>query len=421
MAFSSFQHGLPTQHRNESTMTSVPSNDPVGALVPHTLKEPLVGRGEGPLAGLTFMVKDLFAIEGHKVSNGNPNFYAHAAPARDTAPVIKRLLEAGATCTGITICDEFFYSVLGTNAHYGSPVNTRAPRHVTGGSSCGSAAAVAASMCDFALGSDTGGSIRVPASFCGLYGLRPTHGRINASGATPMAPSFDTIGFLAREAELFRKIGHVLLDGQRVDADIKRLILAEDVFAYAETSMDAALWQVFSRIGGALPQAERKIMAGSDTDAWRDAFRVIQGFEIQSTLLPFIQSHNVDLGPGIKERFETAASINFAEVEAAREVRAEVAERLHKMARPGTLIALPTTPTFPPERDIPDGASFAEFRTLTLQSTCLAGHSGLPQISIPAAEAAGCPVGLSFIGWQGGDEALLDLAVRLVPLLRNST
>ena len=401
-------------------MSSVPANDPVGALVPHTLKKPLPCAKSGPLAGLTFMVKDLFAIRGRKVSNGNPDFYAHATPAQETAPVIERLLATGASCTGITICDEFFYSVLGTNAHYGTPVNTRAPKHVTGGSSCGSAAAVAASMCDFALGSDTGGSIRVPASFSGLYGLRPTFGRIDIAGATPMAPSYDTIGFLARDAELFRKIGNVLLEGGRVDADVKRLILAEDVFSRADVSKDAALWEVFSRIGRALPQPERKIVAGDDIDDWRNAFRLIQGFEIQSTLLPFIQSHNVDLGSGIRERFEIAAAITYQEVEAARALRAEIAERLLGIARPGTVIVLPTTPTLPPERDIPDGASTAEFRTLTLQSTCLAGHAGLPQISIPAAEAAGCPVGLSFIGWQGGDEALLDLAVRLEPVLRNS-
>ncbi len=401
-------------------MPSFPPEDPVHALVPHTLKEPLAGSSTGPLAGLSFMVKDLFAIACHKVGNGNPNYYEHATPARETAPVITRLLEAGASCTGITICDEFFYSVLGTNAHYGQPINARAPGHVTGGSSCGSAAAVAAAMCDFALGSDTGGSIRVPASFCGLYGLRPTHGRIDIRGATPMAPSYDTIGFLAREAKLFRDLGLALLEGEQVEAEIKRLILAEDMFERAETSVDAAIWQVFSRIGRALPQAERKIVAGTDIDGWRDAFRVIHGFEIQSTLLPFIQSHNVELGPGIKERFEMAAAISFAEAEAAREVRAEISKRLHGIAQPGSVIVLPTTPTLPPERDTPDGASTAAFRALTLQSTCLAGHAGLPQISIPAAEAAGCPIGLSFIGWTGGDEALLDLAVRIEPILRNA-
>jgi amidase len=396
-----------------------PPEDNVRALVPHTLTEPLPGRADGPLAGLTFMVKDLFAIAGHKVGNGNPDFYAHATPARDTAPVIVRLLDAGAACTGITICDEFFYSVLGTNAHYGQPVNSRAPHSVTGGSSCGAAAAVATSMCDFALGSDTGGSIRVPASFSGLYGLRPTFGRIDINGATAMAPSYDTIGFLAREAELFRKIGHVLLEGQSVAANIDRLILAEDFFGHAEASADQALWRVLASIGPALPAPEHRTIVGKEIDQWRDAFRLIQGFEIQSTLLPFIQSHNARLGPGIEERFEAAAQITFAEADAARKLRTEITDHLTALVAPGTLIVLPTTPTLPPEREIPDGASFAEFRTQTLASTCLAGHASLPQISIPATEAAGCPIGLSFIGWKGGDEVLLELAVRIEPLLRN--
>src|SRR5262249_15942771 len=182
--------------------------------------------------------KDLFAIQGRKASNGNPDFYQHATPARETAPVVTRLLEAGASCSGITVCDEFFYSVLGTNVHYGQPVNTRAPKHVTGGSSCGAAAAVAASMCDFALGTDTAGSIRVPAAFCGLYGLRPTYGRIDMTGATAMAPSYDTVGFLARDPELFRKVGRVLLQGAKAETKVERFILAESFFRNAEASMD---------------------------------------------------------------------------------------------------------------------------------------------------------------------------------------
>lgn len=394
--------------------------DPVHALVPHTLKEPLRGSGSGPLAGLTFMVKDLFAIRGHKVSKGNPCFYRHAEPAVETAAAIKRLLDAGASCTGITICDEFFYSLLGSNVHYGQPVNPRAPEHVTGGSSCGSAAVVAAKMCDFALGSDTGGSIRVPASFCGLYGLRPTHGRISLAGVTPMAPSYDTVGFLARDAALFRKIGHVLLEGERNEAPVERILLAHDFFIHSEASTDRVLWAALDRIGSALPKPEHKVIAGEDIDEWRNAFRVIQGFEIQSTLLPFIEAHadEVGLAPGIAERFETAAKITQAEADAARCERDEITESVRAMVMPGTMIVLPTTPTLPPERDIPDGVSFFEFRSLTLGQTCLAGHADLPQISIPAGVAAGCPAGLSFIAWPGGDETLLDLAVRLTPLLK---
>ncbi|MGH6735238.1 MAG: amidase family protein [Methyloceanibacter sp.] len=339
-------------------MIAIPESDPVGALVPHTLKEPLMGRKHGLLAGTTFMVKDLFAIAGHKVANGNPDWYAHARAAPATSRAIQWLLDAGASCTGITVCDEFFYSVLGWNAHYGQPVNSRAPARVTGGSSCGSAAAVTAKMCDFALGSDTGGSIRVPASFSGLYGHRPTHGRISLEGVTPMAPSYDTVGYLARDAELFRKVGNVLLEGEPVYTSIERLILAEDFFAHEEPSAAEALRRVLASIGPALPAPEHRSIAGEEIDAWRDAFRVIQGFEIQSTLLPFIQSHDVDLGPGIKERFEAAARITFDEAEAARAVRTEATKRLAETVQPGTLIALPTTPTLPPERGIPDGASF---------------------------------------------------------------
>ena len=398
-------------------MLTVPADDPVGALVPHTLKEAMAGKSSGPLAGRSFMVKDLFAIKGHKVSNGNPDWYAAAAPATATATVIQRLLDAGATLIGITICDEFFYSVLGTNIHYGAPINVRSPRHVTGGSSCGSTASVAAGLCDFALGSDTGGSVRVPAAFCGLYGLRPTHGRIDLTGVTPMAPSYDTVGFLAADAELFRATGRVLLDGSRVEAPLTRLVLAQDMVGRSEASIDETLWRVLDAIGGALPELERMDVAGDDYESWRDAFRFIQGFEIQSTLLPFALSHADGLAPAIRERFEIASRRTPEEARTGRDIRAAAAARLHALAKPGTMIMMPTTPTLPPEKDIPDGASTVEFRTLTLGSTCVAGHAGLPQISIPAGVAAGCPVGLSFIGWGGGDEALLDLAVRLAPLL----
>ena len=201
-----------------------------------------------------------------------------ASPAAETAPALLRLLDAGATLTGITICDEFFYSVLGTNVHYGTPVNIRAPRHVTGGSSCGSAAAVAAAMCDFALGSDTGGSIRVPASFCGLYGLRPTHGRIDMSGVTPMAPSYDTVGFLAHDAALFRDVGRVLLEGQSVAAPLQRVILAQDMFARGEASIDEAIWRVLDK------NRQRHTQAGARRHRRRRVRRLAKWLPLQPGL-----------------------------------------------------------------------------------------------------------------------------------------
>jgi amidase len=237
------------------------------------------------------------------------------------------------------------------------------------------------------------------------------------SGVTPMAPSYDTVGFLARDAALFRDIGRVLLEGQSVAAPLQHVILAQDMVSRGEASIDEEIWRVLDKIGSALPKPEQMDVVGEEFDTWRNAFRFVQGFELQSTLMPFALAHADGLSPAIRERFEIASRITPEEAKMGWEIRATAKERLHGLARPGTMIVMPTTPTLPPERDIPDGASTVEFRAMTLGSTCLAGHAGLPQISIPAGTAAGCPVGLSFIGWEGGDEALLDLAVKLAPLL----
>jgi amidase len=225
---------------------------------------------------------------------------------------------------------------------------------------------------------------------------------------------------MAREGALLGDVCRLLLDGAAVAAPVKRVIIAQDIVGRAETSIDETIWQVLDEVGPLLPEPERMDVAGDDIDAWRDAFRVIQGFEIQSTLMPFALSHANGLAPPIRERFEIASRVTAEEAKSAGAVRAAAAKRLGELLAPGTILALPTTPTLPPERDIPDGASFSEFRSETLAATCLAGHAGLPQISLPAGTAAGCPVGLSFIGWKGGDEALLEIAVRLAPLLRES-
>src|SRR5438876_10682015 len=163
-----------------------------------------------------------------------PDWLDAHPPAPAHAAAVRRLLEGGATVIGKTVCDEFFFSVTGANAHYGTPVNPRAPGRLPGGSSSGSAAATAADACDFALGSDTGGSVRMPASYCGVYGLRPTHGRIDLAGAMAMAPSFDVGGFFANAPGVMRRVGAVLLEGETVAAPVTRLLVAQDAFAQAD-------------------------------------------------------------------------------------------------------------------------------------------------------------------------------------------
>jgi len=389
-------------------------DDPVGCLVPHNIAEPIRGSGSGPLAGKTLIIKDLYDVAGRKTGNGNPEFYAATEPATQTAATVQKLLDAGADIVGIAICDEFFYSLTGANAHYGTPQNLRAPGRLPGGSSSGSAAAMAAELCDFALGSDTGGSVRIPASFCGLYGLRPTHGRVDLTGGRAMAPSFDTAGWFTNDAALFKTVGAVALDDRSVDADIDRLLIAEDCFAQADPAVAEALRAVLDAAAEVLPPAEMVTVAPGGLDTWSDAFRVIQASEVKITNLPWVQEHNANLGPGIKERFAMVAAITPEETAAAQQVRTTVRAHMHEMVPPGTILCLPTAPVIAPKTDTPpEGLEF--FRTNTLALTCISGHSGLPQVTLPAANVEGCPIGLSFIGWAGGDEALLDLAVKLAP------
>ena len=395
------------------TDPTIPS-DPVGCLVPHNISEPIRGSGNGPLAGKTLVVKDLYDIAGRKTGNGNPDFYAATDPATETAATVQNLLDAGADVVGIAICDEFFYSLVGANAHYGTPQNLRATGRVPGGSSSGSAAALAAEMCDFALGSDTGGSVRIPAAFCGLYGIRPTHGRVDLTGGRAMAPSFDTAGWFTNGAELFKTVGSVALDDRTVAADIDRLLIAEDGFVQAEPAVADALRTVLAAAAGVLPTAEPVTVAPGGLALWADAFRVIQASEVKTTNLPWVEEHNAKLGAGIKERFEMVAAITPEETAAAQQVRESARERMAELVPPGTILCLPTAPVIAPKVDTPpDGLQF--FRTNTLALTCISGHSGLPQINLPATNVDDCPVGLSFIGWVGGDEALLDLAVTLSP------
>ncbi|KAI7257790.1 hypothetical protein KC345_g10699, partial [Hortaea werneckii] len=169
------------------------------------------GCGHGTLDGLSFTVKDVFAVAGHRSSAGNPDWLRSHEPPAAHAPAVLKLLQAGAALHGAAHTDELMYSLGGENYHYGTPVNPRGEDRIPGGSSSGSAVAVASGSVDFALGTDTGGSVRVPSAYCGVYGFRPTHGAVDMEGVIPLAPGFDTVGWMAGSAELLLKVGEVLL------------------------------------------------------------------------------------------------------------------------------------------------------------------------------------------------------------------
>jgi amidase len=380
--------------------------------VPHDLAAPLKGAASGPLAGLSAVVKDMYDIAGERTGCGSPEWLATHPPAARNCPPVQKILDAGATIIGKTVCDEYFYSVSGANTHYGTPVNIRAPGRLPGGSSAGSAAACGAGLCDFALGSDTGGSVRVPASFNGIYGLRPTHERIEHSGVADMAPSFDVPGWFAATPGVFRKVGAVLLDNRGVAAQINRVVVLEDAFAQAEEPVADLLRTLLEFMSDDLPGMAHSRIAPDGFDPWREAFRIVQAYETWQTFGAFVTKHRPNIGPGVKERMQFASTVTSAQADASREVVNKARDHIRQIVVPGTVLALPTAPSIAPKIEI-SGAELEEFRTRVMRLTCTSGISGLPQMNIPGGTINGCPIGLSFIGWAGGDEALLDLACKL--------
>ena len=386
------------------------------AFVPHDLTEPIKGRSDGPLAGFTAAVKDMYDIAGYRAGAGNPEWLASRRPAETHAGAVQKLLGAGATITGKTVCDEFFYSITGANEHYGTPVNPRAPGRLPGGSSSGSAAACAAGACDLALGSDTAGSVRVPAALCGVYGIRVTQGRFNMAGATAMAPSFDAGGWFSASPGLFRRAGDVLLEPPARASAISRMIILDDAFESADEPVETLLAAVLAAAQDRRFVASHERAAAEGLDTWREAMRIVQAHEVWASFGEFIAQHRPNLGAGIRERMETAAAISDDQVAAARDVTAQATKRMHQLAVPGTVLALPTAPSIAPPLVTP-ADELESFRVRVMRLVCMATISGLPQLTIPAGTADGAPVGLSFIGSRGGDEALLSLATTMAPLV----
>jgi amidase len=386
------------------------------AFVPHDLTEPIEGRSDGPLAGFAVAVKDMYDIAGYRTSAGNPEWLAARHPAETHAGAIQRLLDAGATITGKTVCDEFFYSITGANEHYGTPVNPRAPGRLPGGSSSGSAAACAAGACDLALGSDTAGSVRVPGALCGVYGIRATQPRFDMAGATAMAPSFDAGGWFSGSPGLLRRAGAVLLGPPQSAGRITQLIVLDDAFETVDEPVATLAEVVLAAAEDRLPVATHDRAAPGGLDTWREAMRIVQAHEVWASFGEFITKRRPKLGAGIRERMEIAARISDDQVVAARDVTADATRRMHELAVPGTVLALPTAPSIAPPSATP-ADDLESFRVRVMRLVCMASISGLPQVTIPAGTADGAPVGLSFIGWRGGDEALLSLATAMAPLV----
>ena len=398
-------------------MTQTPPviNDPLDAFCKDT-QAYFEGVPGGPLSGLTFAAKDIFDVAGHVTGCGNPDWKATHEPARDTAWVVQTLVDAGATMVGKTHTDELTRGILGENPHYGTPINPKAPGRVPGGSSSGSAAAVAGELVDFALGSDTGGSVRIPASFCGLYGLRPTHGRIPVEGLLAQAPSYDTIGWFARDAETFARVGSVILQVPVPAGRPSKLMIAEDLFEAAEGAVADALRPSLERIRALVSGSSSvRLTTSGGTDqstAWAEQQNTLQSREAWVELRDWIDEVNPRFSYQVGERYHLAANVTDAQVEEAAVVRDSVRARLDEVFSDGGFVCLPTSPVAAPPR----GQTLSDRRdgqSRILRLTCMGGTTGRPQITIPVAEVYGLPVGLSFMGNRGADEALMGFAIEI--------
>ncbi len=387
-------------------------NDTLGAFCranPATLQ----GAATGALAGKTFAAKDVFDIAGTTTGFGQPDWLRTHAPATATASAVQKLLDAGASLAGRTLSDEMCYSLSGENVHYGTPLNPRAPDRIPGGSSNGSASAVAGGLADVALGTDCGGSVRIPASYCGLFGIRTSHGRVADDGVIPFAPTFDVVGWFARNGADLASLGNVLLPPGGDAAPPRRLLMAPSLLHRAEPGVRDAVTQGLQRLAARFGGIDVLNFAFDDLDSWRVTFQTVQASEIWANHGAWITATQPSFGPGIKERLAAASTITAGAAAAARTRLNQLRAEIRDLIQPGDVLCLPTAPRIAPLRGSPTDDVEIAYRNQAMSMLCIAGIGGLPQINIPLPTGAAPPIGLSLAGGYGADESLLALAASL--------
>lgn len=368
----------------------------------------------GCLSGFRFVFKDLFDVAGYVTGAGNPQWLVTHEPAQATSPLIEALLAHGAECVGRVQTDELAYSLNGQNIHYGTPVNPAAPECIPGGSSSGSAVAVAGGLADFAIGTDTGGSIRVPASYTNIYGLRPTHGGLSLQAAFELAGRFDTAGLLAKRLDVLSKAFHSLYQGKDAPTASLTTLYLDDAFVDLlgrERQQRLQAW--CDAAGVSLTRGSLCLASDWDSQQLSELFRVIQGYDIIQNHGPWLQRYGQSLDPAILARVEWARCITQEHYQQALEQYHAFAQWLQSVIfSSGSLWVLPTTPGGPPSLTL-EPEALATYRSQLMGLTAYAGLAGLPQLHIPMPELALGPAGISLLGAPYQDAQLLSMAAKL--------
>jgi len=369
----------------------------------------LPGQAGGPLAGTSFVVKDLYDVAGYPTGAGNPDWErTHPIPTA-TAPAVGRVLEAGATLVGKSCTDELAFSLDGINVHYGTPVNPHFPDRLPGGSSSGSASAVAAGLVDFALGTDTSGSIRVPASYCAVFGFRPSHGAVPVAGVVPLAPSFDTVGWLARDAHMLARCGRVLLQSAETGPGFRTLAILGDALDMVDERCAAPLRKKMDSIQSVFT-VTHEVKLGN-LQSWLETFRTLKQWEAWRAHGDWIRAVHPRFAPNIEASFRSASTISEAARRRALEDRARLLDTLQRLLPPDTVLCLPSAWTIAPLKTA-SAEDLATNRVKDLTLGSVASLAGLPQVSMPVVSEH-LAIGLGLLAAAGSDARLLALAERL--------
>lgn len=376
---------------------------------PHSL----ASLAQGALSDKSFVFKDLFDVAGYVTGAGNSKWLASHAPAQHTSPLILRLLEQGATCLGRVQTDELAYSLNGQNIHYGTPVNPAAPNCIPGGSSSGSAVAVARGDVDFSIGTDTGGSVRVPASYTGLFGLRPTLNKLDLSNCFELSGSFDTAGIFSRDLGLLQRVYEVLAL-KSVNTEAGRTLYLDDSLAgYLSKERLARLILWCKAANYELLRGDFLAQGKWQLEALSLLFRTIQGFEIIENHNDWLTQYGESLDPAIFLRVLWARNISVEQYTDAKVQQADFRQQLSKhFTEFQALWVIPTTPSGPPALTM-NGDLLAEYRSNLLGLTSIAGLCGFPQLHLPMQGLSEGPCGISLMG-LADQEAQLFAAGQLL-------
>ncbi len=376
---------------------------------------PLVGApaGDGPLSGVRLAVKDVFDVAGMRTSGGNPAWLATHGPALESAWAVDRLLDAGCSFVGKTVTDELAFSLFGTNVHYGTPRNPYDTSRIPGGSSSGSAAAVAHGFADLALGTDTAGSVRVPTSYCGVWGFRPSHGRINTSGVMALAPSFDTVGLLAASGETLASAANLLIDERLSNAVPKGILISLDLLELLGQEERKAFKSLVLSVAALTRSGVdgTSLLDSADIAEASDLFRARQLAEVWQIYGDWIAVNKPVFGEGVSARFNAAKQAVPPDPGRYDGYVSDLSQALYKHIGTDSVFALPVTPSVAPKKDMVKSEAQC-LREKLFKLNCIAGLTGSPVLVVPG-RFGELPFGIGLMASPGNDSLLLSIADRL--------